>query len=396
MDRRSFVSTCAAGFLIGTAGCLNTIRGGTESTSNRSVGTLYGSDSAWPSYGADAGNTGSCDASLVTDPVLRTHRVDAAMPSMPGSEFLGVTVADNRVYTPGREQLVCHDLDEGRTVWTESIDSEVSSTVDSVPIVTEEVVYLTLWNPARTVAVDRASGERLWEREAFVWKGSAAVTDALHALGDRRRVTAFDPETGDIVWQGEETGYRALAVDDGTVYATRPVSPEAEDRVTEGALTAVADGEQLWERDDLPRLLSVPVADDDLVLVWGETGTVHGIETDTGETRWTVAHGDPGPNQVPAVSADRVYLPASVDHPARCLDRDSGESCWELDIRRGVQPVVAADGVYVPTYQAGTHALERDGSHVWHEPAASTFHGAGAVDGSFVVISGDGHLAQIE
>ncbi|WP_217642023.1 PQQ-binding-like beta-propeller repeat protein [Halostagnicola kamekurae] len=148
------------------------------------------------------------------------------------------------------------------------------------------------------------------------------------------------------------TGPPALA---GSVAVT-PVLGEYTEP-SSGALVALdtASWTTTWTHDTAGRP-NPPTIADDLLVATGDQGDVTALEASTGDTQWTRTFGDdhqrasiPAP---PAVDDDAVYITAdgSAAQGIYALDRETGETQWEITGPNIPEPLVRTEDVVLASY----------------------------------------------
>ncbi|MFE0106528.1 PQQ-binding-like beta-propeller repeat protein [Streptomyces sp. NPDC059009] len=236
----------------------------------------------------------------------------------------------------------------------------------------------------RVVALDPRTGDRLWRHEGARAPAPVAPWPAL--IGRDGVLRGFDSRTGEVSWRGPDGLARLLAVAEGegggTVYAAD----------SGGHVVAVRRGAErpLWRSEEplAEEGGAVAVAGGGRLLVTAEDGTLHALDSGSGERSWTVKgvprgsraalgggfavvggtklrglgldrgterwrarpNGDAGQFGAPVVHAGLVY--AADGGVIRSLRLDGGADVREISGPDGTyavtQPVVATHGLYVP------------------------------------------------
>ena len=145
----------------------------------------------------------------------------------PGGSLTTPAVSRGRVYTSNREgQLFCFDSDDGEVLFSKDLAEEYGPVVmahgySGSPLVIEDHLILSMGG--KTIAVDRESGETLWQTRNF-GEGSYA-TPVEFDLRGRSRLAVFtgaglvvlDRATGDVV------NFHEWRSSQGNVNAATPV-----------------------------------------------------------------------------------------------------------------------------------------------------------------------------
>jgi outer membrane protein assembly factor BamB len=413
MNRRTFCRRAgAAGTILGgaaLAGCLDRSGAATDgpgtdpatdgtdstppdATDGRTDARAPSGTGAWPTFGANAGNTG--------------FRPEATGPA------------------------------SGTIAWTGIGDAP---TVLCSPTVADGTVYVGSANNA-VHAFDAATGEQRWQFETTSYVETApAVHDGRVFTADADGVVYAVSADGREAWRHEteqNLHSRGLVAADGTVYVGTAGNMPAvvsgdTDKSKAGTVVALdaATGERQWTYQGPEDWFGGPALGDGRVYVGNHDGSVAALDADTGEAVWSRKPGDGEHADAAAVLAPPTYADGSVYvglHAAgqvAALDAATGEPAWRAELdgpNLKCSPAVTGDRVYVaatasygvipdddaddetpatPTREPGDHgtlsALDRtDGSTVWTYEAGHDFRSSPAVDGERVYIGGgDGALA---
>ena len=381
MERRPFLRSAGALGAVSAAGCLAAapLRSGGDSIGDRDPTPYADGSDAWPAAGFDAANTGRNPAATLLEDGLEATRVASGAGTDPSPSGVAA-VADACYFVTADGTAVCGTRDGGRRWATEIHDASR----DSVPVATRDVVYASAADG--TTALDRRDGDVLWTSDAGVRRGSPVLRDERLYAGADRRVVALAVDTGDRAWAVDAHRVTGLAAADGTVFATGS-TPAG------GAVSAVADGERRWLRDDLGSVHLPPTVAGDVVLVSTSLGRLYALDRATGDTVWRHdrAGGGPAP---PAAARGRVYLPSGNGSRATCLDLGTGDVLWRLET--GVyhaRPVATADGVYFGTPNEGLFAVAPDGTVRWRDETIRVDGPMAAVGETLFAVSFDGVVA---
>lgn len=376
-SRRQFLQAAGAAGLLGLAGC-STSGGDTEPTdSNRTPpgSPLDGVAGHCRQSQYDAANTGyRASGGTASDP-SRRWSVQTA-PSGPAYACSSPVAADGTVYFAEggdrdgtvRCRFYAVDAATGAVEWFED-GPETNAFADGA------VVDGTYVQPVSgtLVALDAASGERLWEFSADLDSGVAVADGTVYVLGagynDPMTLYALDLATGEERWsRAIGSGWPSTpAVFDGTVY------------VALGGLWAVStDGHEQWQRSFEDALVSSPTVHDGTVYAGAEGNGLYAVAAADGtvRSRATVPSGSTsgtGPvDASPAVGAGRVV--ATNNWQLTALDV-GGERAWTTEIPESGPPVVAGDAVYVSGIDSLAAYALGSGERRWRVETASTSGG---------------------
>jgi len=228
-----------------------------------------------------------------------------------------------------------------------------------------------------------AAFQVVWKQEGFAplagrirpypsVQGRTLLT--LEGTGGFRHLAAIDKETGIREWTTGFAVLEAFDADTSRVYAWTP---------SEGGVELVAldhdSGHELWRcRRPLPRDMAAAPS---LNLVaggvcWAEGGTVHSVDRETGQIRWSRLLSPRGRVTLACSGDRRIYVATVEDTMA--LDAADGRTIWQrphgTDSVPPAVPLVACDGngcVYVAMQQSFSKGHlrcydAREGSMRWH------------------------------
>lgn len=295
---------------------------------------------------------------LETGEDLWRSPIDADSTSVPG-------VANGLVYVMAAAGLTAVYETTGEVAWSvEGGEIGFSST----PLVHEGVVYVSTSDQVMR-ALDGATGEPVWTvplpGEGYPGETSdIAIADGtLFGRGSKGLVFALDTRNGDLVWETTLDGSTRdpFLVSEGIVAVTASRS-DNETVLSRGFLHALdADtGEPVWEGIGLTTLATLAAADGSLFVVGAqyETGSLGAFDIRTGEPRWTWEGA--GPLRSPAVVDGALYVAANGDGTVHRIDSTTGEQGWSLHIGSMSDPLVTG-GLLVVMADGTVTAIAGDG-----------------------------------
>ena len=226
------------------------------------------------------------------------------------------------------------DVETGTVEW----ENDLGRCVESSPAVSDQIVYVSLMDPAPcrrharraagfVVALDASSGEEIWRTEAGLVESAPLVAGGRVFVGSwDGSVYALDAGTGQEIWSSS-TGERirgGVAVRQGTVF----VGSFDESLYAYSA----RDGEFLWSTPATGNFFSTPVAVRGQVLA-GTTGNVlYSFDAETGDQQWTLSTGGVVYGS-PAIWQETAYATA-FDGNVYAVDLASGDDALALQRRR--------------------------------------------------------------
>lgn len=281
----------------------------------------------------------------------------------------------------------------------------------------------------------------------YLWAATPAVRAGRVIVADKRGITAFDAESGELRWQavfmpdhGGDSGDIVVAADracvadffggsgcveiaSGAVLWTAP--PDSAWGDTEVAddlhfyygtkdhqvvARKVEDGAVAWKADVAPAapfialVRGVALSGDTLFVAttrwlnengFRSTGDVIAMDRLTGRELWRFTPaGEMSDLQAgPAVSSGIVVVSDTYSHRLRAIDANSGSELWATpndpagNVSGETTPVIANDTVFVASTDTRVHALDlRTGVPFWHVVASQGALGSAAVCGRLVLV----------
>jgi outer membrane protein assembly factor BamB len=306
----------------------------------------------WRQHAHDARNTGAAAASVPprANPAWDEGEAHTAAP----------LVADGTVYSVA-EEATALDARSGELQW----DVDLPGGARHAPALSGDRLFVA--TDEQLVALEREGGGEVWRRPLRRGaQGAVTATEEPPLVVVPVAGTgpvAVDPATGDRLWQDAIRGPRAVAVAAGTVYAVGYRS----DGDT-GLLRALdaADGVRRWERElDHPDTAPV-VADDGLLVTDGGTLAVH--DPAEGARRRDLGPFGDRIDVLPAVAGGTAFVAGGLGGLAAVALAD-GTVRWRrgTSVAADTGVAVGRDAVVAPvTDKPGVAAFDRaDGATRW-------------------------------
>jgi outer membrane protein assembly factor BamB len=269
------------------------------------------------------------------------------------------------------------------------------------PLVTGDTVYIGAYDGS-AYALDRADGACLW-----TFQTDDPIVAGLVMEGDRLYVPSTD---GHLYVLDPATGEEVQRVSVGDIWATPLLTDEGELYVTtmEGELWKFTTGplEPSWTPpfQVSAGLLTAPTLAGDTVVVGGIGRTLFGVDSQTGEQRWSMEAdnwfwGDPAVHDEDGAQEPAVYATNLAGQVFR-VDTATGETAWEADAQRPVRSgAVVAGEVLVVVNDAGlVTTLDPDDGTVLDtiELDASVHATPLVTDSGVLVVARNGSLFSID
>lgn len=340
---------------------------------------------SWPRLGYDAGMSFATSvASAPTAPIIESQVV-ADVTTTPA-------IADGVLYVEHNEQMRAIDRSTGTEQWTVGVEGG-----SNVPTLGEENLYCLYGEGGRLLAVDRDSGDLVWEHQL---EGTGIVEptirNGLLSLGWNLTALGFDPDDGDLIWEThfDTPIIGGTTADDSQIYAAtietvaaldptdgspvwehtlsdepdpmQTISPATRDgRVYSGVTSLTArdttDGSELW-RFDTAEVGTQPVLTEEFVYIGIDDDTnpttVAALDTANGEVEWEYSLPDPI-TDTPAFAGGTVFVPAGSSLYA--LAGGSGSEEWTHSVGKDPGTPLIVDGeIYLSTAENGIVVLKEE------------------------------------
>jgi outer membrane protein assembly factor BamB len=294
-------------------------------------------DDTWPGYGNDLGNSGMTDGM----PLTGNRRQWAT--NVDGDNTLPEPVVTrDAIHVTTENFLYGIDRETGVISWKTDIGAPAyfftSAVGDGslyVPARNLTGVFNGSDTPGELLAIDSASGDVRWRREAFV-TSSPVLGDGLlyHAAATATEgsveALSVSPDGGSQAWRyrfgdGEHSAaFGTPALDDGRLFATGTVG---QDDAATGRLVALdaATGARQWRVTASAPTENAPACSDGDVFFSDDAGVMYSVDGETGSTNWTHEF-DAAPVNKPSVGNGLVYVLA--DSTLHAVDRADGTHQW--------------------------------------------------------------------
>jgi outer membrane protein assembly factor BamB len=290
-------------------------------------------------------------------------------------------------------RIAAIDPATGATKWFQStrvglLDSPKFTSGDNAMIVVDD---------SDLMALDPASGERLWTR-----KGDITVADGLALALDDGEIVARDLGDGHEMWRRPSP-----VAGDGVTVGAAAIGIVIVEKREGGPVAAMSarNGSELWSQADMDQPVGT-IGSDGLVVA-GATG-IQVRDVRTGDLRWSspvspIAMlgwllGSP-----PLIDAGDV-LGVPIDSGRSNVnqmrlqfhDITTGDIRWEVDVASRPIGDASDDVVVVYTPQSTVEARTADdGTMLWSKPISGV-EGLAAIDGAIVVLRTGGRLVAYD
>ena len=269
-----------------------------------------------------------------------------------GPVYAPVTIQNDTLYAADSEGVVyALDLAHGGKQWQTTVGGEIMSR----PLVVEHLLYVVT-TAGELIALDRNTGVPRWHTGERLTIAEFAVRGAADPIFHQGhivvgyadgRLTAHNPNTGDIVWEERIARPTAPLHDvDATPY---PMGGQLIAASIGNGLAAVDghSGHLMWF-EPIGSPYSEAMADDTIFVAGG--GTVYALNPKTGGTKWKQALPNISETSSPVVVGDTIVV-CATEGPVFLLDRKSGAILGAQSIGKGTygRPLADGDRVYVAT-----------------------------------------------
>jgi outer membrane protein assembly factor BamB len=344
-----------------------------------------GSTGAWPEYGFDSHRT-RANPLLTMAPPFRERWRFAALSLL---EFPPVIGGGRVVLGTNDGRAIALDGATGRRLWQVRLDGQMAAS----PALTGDTALFATTR-GRLVALAATDGTRRWSRKLGPSiESSPLVVDGGVYVGTLDgSVVRVDASTGAVVWRAQAAGdvKASLAASGGTVIVG--------DYAGRVSAYAMSDGHVVW-RTTSPgprfrgpgRFYAGPAVAYGRVYLGNVNARVLALQADTGRLAWVREVGDFVYSS--AAVARRTVFVGSYDHHLYALDAVTGKPRWSFDTGERISgsPSVIGRLVYVSTLAPGgrkgvTYAIDSaTGQRVWSFPDGR-YSPAIGVDGLLVIV----------
>ena len=251
-------------------------------------------------------------------------------------------VRGERVYVTTTDEVVAVDRETRDVVWRAAMDPFTNAP----PTVTEDGVYSA--DDKSLVALDHAGNERWRHSVEGEWRFRlVAVDDGTVYAPAGSRLLALDAASGETQWEREDSFPLAApaATDDSVIRAS-----------FYGVERVSSDGTRQWLADGQEEGLLRPAVGSGAAFTAGIQGTVTAYELSSGEQLWQTNVGDgEWTQETPPVLLDgSVVVPQSdgSEVSIHALDAETGDERWTVSATDArIRGPVAASGHLVATSQ---------------------------------------------
>ncbi|MFF7843276.1 serine/threonine-protein kinase [Streptomyces ossamyceticus] len=270
----------------------------------------------------------------------------------------------------GAGKLVCAqpglvsavDPADGRVLWRHPVSGDTSEP----PVVSGGLVHVSTDSGGRSQALDPATGEVRWERDLTPYGSRRFVGGVLLLTSADGTVTGLDGATGDPLWSravpGQREAYFTAFGGDGPAYVASVTGEGAGARTRVTAVDPET-GDVAWDARLDGALKPVGASGDALFLVasggvYGDTVGVVRHDAEAGTTdRFTLPVRLE--QALAVVRGDRVYL-LGIGGALVAVDMKAGRQLWraETGVAQGSAPVADERYVYFTTADGRLLALD--------------------------------------
>ena len=242
-----------------------------------------------------------------------THSpTDASHKTNPHSSSSPVTDGERVIASFSSAGIHCHDLN-GKKLWSRDLGEQAHIWgYGASPMIHGNLVYVNFGPGERSflVALDKRTGKTVWQADdpggSFgnktpgksgrdIWVGSWSTPIVRKTNGREeliatwpRRVVAFDPTNGDLLWQCKGLNplvYTSPIYSEGIVLALGGYSGSAL-AVKAGGAGDVTETHRLWHKPKTPQRIGSAVIHGDHYYILNDKGVAQCFELKTGKEIW--------------------------------------------------------------------------------------------------------------
>jgi len=261
-------------------------------------------------------------------------------------------IADGVVYYGWKSALYAVDTKTQRRLWSFPTGNDIQSS----PAIANGCIYFGS-NDGYLYAVDEKTGQLVWKFHAgdqvtgdpavsgdlvYIAGSTLLVTPGVDVIGSREQIYAVDGATGAQRWAFPATSsVHNPVVANGIVYCV------GFDSNAVYALEAMS-GQQIWTYTPSDRVTydAVPVIANGILYITGMGHTLHAVDLQTRQERWTITTAT---DITPPSIAQGVLYFGSDDKYLHAVDALSGHENWRIPTASvvGGPPVIADGTIYI-------------------------------------------------
>jgi outer membrane protein assembly factor BamB len=275
-----------------------------------------------------------------------------------------------------------------KVAWTTGYDPKAEFMGDPLPVIVDDVVYVSDGN---LYAFNASNGKTIWELKN---QGISVADNGI--LYSARG--ALNASTGTSIWNSSGGYFSTVA--DGYYYTSQEEQQSnGNDNWLFVALNA-STGTEIWTAPGL--YLRYPPAVEGGYFYFGTGTGVSALNAYTGSKLWDCGINNHGVEVSPAVAEGRVYVSA-VDGNVYCIDALTGEKIWNYTVGPGSysSPASAYGDVYIGSHDGKVYAFNAStGEKIWvftnHNYNYSIESSPAVANGAVYVVAGDGNLYALD
>jgi len=252
------------------------------------------------------------------------------------------------------------DLERGKRLG----QTVFGETIEGTPVFHKGSIFVPVgWGRSAIYAYNVLKGEKKWKAKgAPISTGLILFDEQVIAADDHGRVTAFDMESGKIIWTRELGDHVGVKSTPALIGNRLFVADDA------GHVSAVSatDGRLIWTAETgFPSYASL-AADDEYVYVPTTRGRFVALAVDDGREVWRYDVGDVTVQLSAAAVGEQEIVFGGSDGLVRSVGREDGVVIWTSEVQAAVSapPLITGNTVYVGTMRSKLLALAREDGRV--------------------------------
>lgn len=265
--------------------------------------------------------------------------------------FTNTVEKDNVIYTATVDEdipvscgIYAIDAESGKVIWEYKTANSIKNN-----IVIEENRLFAQDAEGNVYCIDTKNGEKLWVEKADLGtslstSSGIVVDDGVLYAGCAAGVTAYDTETGEVLWEnirnyGEASPAEFVVAGDKLLVSSHWDALVALDKKT---------GKKLWANDDgdLRFRSSTPAVVDEKTLLAADSNAIMILDADSGEITHKDTHEDINfsSSAQPVIDGNIAYIP-TANKGVIAFDLNEKSIVWQFDTQKAM--------IYTAPYTSG-------------------------------------------